>query len=190
MKAAQIIFPFVVGTIALGCGGARGANPQDQRAQTPTAATLVAGRPAPDFTAQDIDGKSVTLSSHIGQQVVLLDFIATWCEPCALEFPHLRTLYRENREKGFIIIAISVDGPETVSNVPGFARRNQLDFPMLLDEDSRIASLYNPKKSAPVTVLIDRSGKIVSIHEGFTPGDEVGLAANVESAIRQPRASR
>ncbi len=169
----------VLGPIIFSCAG------QDGAASSPHAPTTtgVLGAPAPDFTGLDIDGKSVTLSSHLGKNVVLLDFCSTWCEPCVAEFPHLRTLYEANKAKGFIILAISVDGPETVANVPAFARRNQLTFPMLTDETSRIAPLYNPKKTAPLTVLIDRSGKIVLVHEGYTAGDELALAHEVATAL-------
>ncbi len=141
------------------------------------------GSSASDFTARDIEGKTVKLSEHFNKDVVLLNFCATWCEPCVAEFPHLRKMFEANRAKGFLILAISMDGPDTVANVPAFARRNQLNFPMLTDEDSRIASLYNPKKSAPLSVLIDKSGKIVAIREGYNPGDEEFLAKDVAKAL-------
>ena len=85
-------------------------------------------------------------------------------------------MYDANKAKGFVVLGIAMDGPETVANVPAFAKRNQLNFPVLLDEDSRIASLYNPKKSAPLSVLIDKTGKIAAIREGYNPGDEEFLA--------------
>ena len=138
---------------------------------------------ASDFTARDIDGKTVKLSTHLGKDVILLNFCATWCEPCVAEFPHMRRMYDANKAKGLVIYAIAMDGPETVANVPAFAKRNQLNFPVLTDEDSRIASLFNPKKSAPLSVLIDRSGKVVAIREGYNPGDEEFLAADVAKAL-------
>ena len=54
---------------------------------------------------------------------------------------------------------------------------------MLTDEDSRIASLYNPKKTAPFSVLIDRSGRIAVLREGYNPGDEQFLAKDVARAL-------
>jgi peroxiredoxin len=138
---------------------------------------------ASDFSARDIEGKNTALSQYLGKSVVLLNFCATWCEPCVAEFPHLRRIYATNAAKGFVILAIAMDGPETVANVPAFARRNQLNFPVLTDEDSHIASLYNPKKVAPFSVLIDRSGKIISMREGYNPGDEEFLAKDVARAV-------
>jgi peroxiredoxin len=144
---------------------------------------IATGTSASDFQARDIEGKAVKLSDHLGKDVILLNFCATWCEPCVAEFTHLRKMYDANKGKGFVILGVAMDGPETVANVPAFARRNQLNFPMLTDEDSRIASLYNPKKSAPLSVLIDKTGKIVAIREGYNPGDEEFLAKDVAKAL-------
>ncbi len=149
----------------------------------PAAGGVATGASASDFTARDIEGKTVKLSTYLGKQAVLLDFCATWCEPCVAEFPHLRHLYDTNKDKGFIVLAVAMDGPETVANVPAFARRNQLNFPVLTDEDSHIAALYNPKKSAPLSVLIDKQGRVVAIREGYNPGDEEYLAKDVAKVL-------
>ncbi|MFO0669263.1 MAG: hypothetical protein U0235_06475 [Polyangiaceae bacterium] len=76
-----------------------------------------------------------------------------------------------------------MDGPETVAEVPAFAKRNGMTFPVVLDEDSSIASLYNPKKSAPLSVLIDKSGKVVKVHEGYNSGDEVALEKHLRDLL-------
>jgi peroxiredoxin len=180
VRAAIIVSALVMTTGVLGC--ARQEGPATPGAGT-TAASVAAGSSASDFTARDTEGKNLKLSTYLGKEVVLLNFCATWCEPCVAEFPHLRKMYEANKAKGFVILAVAMDGPETVANVPAFAKRNQLNFPMLTDEDSRIASLYNPKKSAPLSVLIDRSGKVMSIREGYNPGDEEFLAKDVAKAL-------
>jgi peroxiredoxin len=143
------------------------------------------GVTASDFSARDIEGRTVRLSAYLGKQVILLNFWQTWCEPCVAEFPHLRRMYEANKDKGFIIFGVAMDGPETVANVPAFAKRNQLNFPVLLDEDSHIAAIYNPKKSAPLSVLIDRSGRIAVIREGYNPGDEDYLAQEVAKVLAE-----
>jgi peroxiredoxin len=140
-------------------------------------------RRATDFTARDIDGKTVRLSDYLGKQAVLLDFCATWCQPCLAELHHLRTLYEKERSRGFVVLAISMDSSDTISDVPAWARRNEIVFPVLLDEDSHIASVYNPKKSAPLTVLIDKSGDIVYVHDGYNAGDEVSLKEHVAKVL-------
>ena len=141
-----------------------------------------AGTIAPDFTGRDVAGKTFRLSDHIGK-VVLLDFWSTYCEPCKAEFPHLHAMYEADRAKGLLVVGVAMDGPETVADVPSFVKRFELDFPVVTDEDSRIASLYNPKKSMPLSVLIDKAGHIVTVREGYNPGDEKLVSADVDKAL-------
>lgn len=76
-----------------------------------------------------------------------------------------------------------MDGPETVADVHAFVTRFGLEFPVVTDEDSRIASLFNPKKSMPLSVLIGRSGHVVAVREGYNPGEEKLLAADVAKEL-------
>ena len=99
-------------------------------------------------------------------------------------------MYEANKDKGFVVFGVAMDGPETMSNVPAFAQRNQLNFPMLYDDDSHIAQLYNPKKSAPFSVLIDKAGEIAAIREGYNPGDEEYLARDVAKVLDGPTAPK
>jgi peroxiredoxin len=161
-------------------GGATTANGGD---------AMKTGTQATDFAARDIDGKTVRLSDYLGKQAVLIDFWSTYCEPCLAEMPHLRKLYAEQKEKGFVVLAVSMDGPETVAEVPSFAKRNNMTFPVLLDEDSHVVSIYNPKKSAPLSVLIDKKGFVVRVREGYNPGDEGLIAADVTSVLSDAPAS-
>jgi len=180
-NAGALLASALVASSILGCNDQpSGPGPNNG---VPSGGAVGAGAAASDFSARDTEGKTVKLSSYLGKDVVLLNFCASWCEPCVAEFPHLRRMYEANKAKGFIILAVAMDGPETVANVPAFAKRNQLNFPMLTDEDSRIASLYNPKKSAPLTVLIDKQGKVAIIREGYNPGDEDFLAKDVAKLL-------
>jgi peroxiredoxin len=94
-------------------------------------------------------------------------------------------MYDSQRARGLLVVGIAMDGPETVADVPSFVKRFELDFPVVTDEDSRIASLYNPKKSMPMGVLVDRTGRITAVREGYTPGDEKLVAADVEKALAE-----
>jgi peroxiredoxin len=145
-----------------------------------------AGAMATDFTTRDIDGKTFRLGDHLGKEVILIDFWATWCQPCLAEFPHLEKMYQEQKSKGFLVVAVSMDGSESIADVPSFARRNNVSFPVVLDEDSHIASIYNPRKSAPLSALIDRKGQVVAIREGYNAGDEVALYADVKKYLGEP----
>lgn len=166
-------------TALLACG------PSTPAAQAPSqGAGSTEGRTvAPDFTARDVEGKTFRLSDHLGKQVILLDFWSTFCEPCKGEMPHLRAIYDDNKDKGMLIVGVAMDGPESIAEVPAFVRRYSVDFPVVLDDDSHIASLYDPKKSMPLSVLIARDGHIIKVREGYNPGEEKLVAADVENAL-------
>lgn len=191
LTASRFLGIVAVGLIGTGgCGGDTNNRPPATSSgdvQRPGAPAT--GATASDFSGRDLDGKTFRLASHLGKQAILLNFWETWCEPCVAEFPHLRRMYEANKDKGFIMLGIAMDGPETVANVPAFVKRNQLNFPVILDEDSQIAAVYNPKKSAPLSVLIDRTGRITVIREGYNPGDEVYLAKEVARIVDGPGAT-
>ena len=167
-------------TASCGVEGAAGSG------ATTAADTKAAGSMATDFAVRDTDGRTFRLSDHLGKEVILLDFWATWCEPCLSEMPHLESIYEENKAKGFLIVALAMDGPETVADVPMFAKRHNMTFPVVLDEDSHVVSIYNPKRSAPLSVLIDRKGRIVRVRESYNSGDENLVASDVAQALAQP----
>jgi peroxiredoxin len=170
----------------LACGG------ETSTAWGPSAPApaTASGAMAPDFTARDLDGRTFRLADHLGKEVVLLDFWSTYCEPCKAEFPHLRSMYDEQKARGLLVVGVAMDGPESVADVPAFARRHHIEFPIVLDDDSRIASLYDPKKSMPLTVLIGRDGRMAVVREGYNPGDEKLLAADVARALDAAAAPR
>lgn len=156
------------------CGGTSA-----QQATTPGADV------APDFTLRDTSGRTVRLSDHRGE-VVLINFWATWCVPCAAELPHLERLYKKYAGRGFTVLAISMDGPESSANVPAHVRRHGLSFPVLLDEETRVVGTYNPKRNAPYTVIIGRGGAIVKTREGYHAGDEVAVESDITAQLDGP----
>jgi peroxiredoxin len=160
--------------------------PASTGAGAPQTPALPKGTRATDFTVRDTKGHTVRLSDYLGKKSILLDFWATYCEPCLGEMPYLEKMYEANKDRGFVIIALAMDGPETVAEVPSFAARNGLTFPVVLDADSHVASIYNPKSSAPLSVLIDKRGDVVRVREGYNPGDEALVAADVASTLTDP----
>ena len=172
-----------VASALVACGAAAPA-----ASSTPVSGALVTT--APDFTARDLDGKTFRLSDHLGREVVLLDFWSTFCEPCKAEFPHLRTMYERDKSRGLLVVGVSMDGPESVADVPAFVRRYGIAFPIIFDDDSRIASLYDPKKSMPLSVLISRDGHILVVREGYNPGDEGLVEGDVARALAEAPAAR
>jgi len=189
-NGAQLGVIVIFGLIAAGCGGqgAPGAGPAPAVAGTsgsesaPAAPTSSGAKP-PDFELPTLDGQSVRLSDHLGKDVVLIDFWATFCDPCLASMPHLDELYRKHKDEGFVVLGISIDGPDSIAQVKGTVAKLGVSFPILLDQETRVVGLYNPKTSAPYSVLIGRDGGIIAKKEGYTTGDSSAVDKDVEAAL-------
>lgn len=158
-----------------GCSGGSGAATPGTTAKSQLA--------PPDFELTTVDGKSERLSEHLGKEVVLLDFWATFCEPCLAGMPHLDALYREHHAQGFTVLGISIDGPDSVAQVKTTVSKLGISFPILLDQETRVVAQYNPKTSAPYSVLIGRDGRILKKQEGYTTGNAAVLDRDVADAL-------
>jgi thiol-disulfide isomerase/thioredoxin len=119
-------------------------------------------RPAPDFTLPDLNSKPVALSSLRGQ-VVLLDFWATWCEPCLEELPDLIRFHEAHKDKGFTMLGLAMDS-EGASLVAPFARQNGIPYPILLSRGDLPEGYAIP--GIPTAYLIDKHGTIVRRYLG------------------------
>ena len=140
-------------------------------------------RPA-DFELPALDGRSVRLSDHLGKDVVLIDFWATFCKPCLAAMPQLDALYEKYRDRGFVVLGVSIDGPDSVAEVRSEVSKLGVSFPILLDQETRVIALYNSRASAPFSVLIGRDGGILQKREGYTTGDAATVEREVEAALK------
>ncbi len=147
-----------------------------------------AAQRASDFTLKDLAGRAWSLGESFPDKVVLLDFWATWCAPCVKELPHLQELQDAYGEKGFQLLTISIDGPDAVADVSAFVARYGFSFPVLLDTESRVISVYNPSLVLPHSVLVDRRGIIRYVHQGYSPGDEQLLEKKIIALLDEPEA--
>ena len=171
-------------------GGAQtGAGASSAQAPASGGAPEAAGPAAPDFTLSSLDGQNVSLRDYHGDKVVLLDFWSTSCDPCLREMPELVKIYKARKDKGFELLAISVDGPDTLAQVSSVARDKGMIFPVLLDSETAVMDQYNPKGEMPFTVLIDRTGSIRLKRAGYQAGDEKSMQALVD-AIDQALAEK
>lgn len=119
-------------------------------------------QPAADFSMSDVNGAKRSLSSYRGK-VVLLDFWATWCEPCLEELPDLARLHDSHKDQGFTLIGVAMDA-EGVAVVGPFVRQNRIPYPILVSGGD-LPSGY-PIPGFPTAFLIDREGKIVRRYVG------------------------
>ena len=117
-----------------------------------------------DFTLKDLSNKDVSLSDFEGK-VIILNFFATWCPPCRHEVPDFVELYNEYNDDGLVIIGVAQDR-EGVSAVKPFAEKNNITYPVLIDDGSA-SKLYGPIRAIPTTLIIDREGNIANKFIGF-----------------------
>jgi len=151
------------GALALGAVVAHYAVPHRHapRVATQNAATRLA---APDFALPQPDGPDLRLSSYRGK-VVLLDFWATWCDPCREEIPHLVELQQRYGDRGLQIIGISMD--DSIEPVSPFYQQFHMNYPVVMGS-AKTGELYGGVLGLPITFLIDRDGRIYSKHIGAT----------------------
>jgi peroxiredoxin len=121
---------------------------------TPPADPIRSGQRAPGFDLPLLDGGTVSLDALRGK-VVLVNFWATWCAPCEAEMPAMQRLYESLRERGFELVAISVDAGR--DEVETFRERIPITFPIALDPEKRAAGAYQSHRF-PESFLVDREG--------------------------------
>lgn len=119
------------------------------------AGVMEVGKPAPDFTLQTPDGEEVSLSDYKGK-VVMINFWASWCEPCRLETPELEKAYEAHKDQGFEILGVNLAENEVTVN--GFIKNQGMTYPVVLDRDKSIAIDTYKVKPLPTSYFVDRDG--------------------------------
>ncbi len=145
------------------------------------------GKPAPEVKFKDLDGKEVTLAQFKGT-VVLVDFWATWCDPCYVEIPWLIEMQQKYAAKGFTVLGVAMD-EEGKSAVTPFLAKERFDvngqklpmnYPIVLGNDD-VADKFGGLLGYPTGFLITRDGKVVKKFQGLTSFDEIAKA--IESQL-------
>jgi len=137
-------------------------------------------KPADDFTLTTADGAPFRLSQHRGK-TVLINFWATWCLPCREEMPALERLHRRHKDRGLVLVAISLDTDPKV--VPPYVKASQLTFPIALDPKAEVANKYGVR-ALPSSFVIDRQGTMTGLALGPRVWDNAASHALVEALTR------
>jgi thiol-disulfide isomerase/thioredoxin len=134
-------------------------------------------KPAGDLRGTLIGGGGYRLSEHRGR-VVLVNFWASWCAPCVLESPMLETVYQQLSGSGIDFVGIDIKDEQQAAQ--SFITDKQMTYPMVYDEPAKTAlQLGIPAGGLPVTVLIDRAGRVAAVYVG--PVQQ----ADIQPALRQ-----
>jgi peroxiredoxin len=124
---------------------------------------------APEFALKDSNGQTVHLADYKGK-VVLLDFWATWCGPCKIEIPWFIEFEQQFKDRGFAVLGVSMD-EDGWDAVKPYMDDLKINYRIMLGNE-QVSDIYGGVESLPTTLLIDRQGKIASIHIGLSQGKE------------------
>ena len=135
-----------------------------------SAASPLQDKSAPDFSLQTLDGKTIRLSEFRGKPVVL-NFWATWCEPCKIEMPWFVELQKQYGPQGLQFLGVAMDDAST-QDIAEFAQKMGVNYPILLGKED-VGTAYGGVQFLPETFYIDRDGKIVDRAFGLKGRGEI-----------------
>jgi cytochrome c biogenesis protein CcmG/thiol:disulfide interchange protein DsbE len=182
MKKLELALTAVVlstSMILAGCGGGGAEGGGAQSAKEGGGHPLM-GAAVPNFSAVTVNGRGRASVKPNEGKVLIVDFWATWCEPCKKSFPKLEDLYVKYKSSGMDIVAVSEDDEK--DGIPGFGSEFGAKFPLVWDDGKAIASKWKPK-SMPSTFVVDRKGIIRFAHFGYHDGEEAEIEREVKSLL-------
>ena len=149
------------------------------RSPTSTAPTAANG------SGWELDnGQRAQISDYKGK-VLLLDFYATWCDPCRAETPHLVYLHQRYAAQGLRIVGLNVGGADDHAEVPAFATEFGIQYLLAVPDDDFVDQYLGLNRNIPQSFIFDRQGKVVKRFVGFGQGSAQELDRTVESTLAQ-----
>lgn len=156
---------------------------ENQAPNTPAVSTARApsAQPAPDFTLTTLDGAPLRLSDLRGK-VVFINLWATWCPPCREELPSMERFYKQYKDRGVEILAVSEDtDPAAVRRM---VAAQGITFPILMDENKRVFNLYRAT-GVPETHLLGKDGRVHGSQIGPFDWTNPGVLAKVDELLQE-----
>ncbi len=139
------------------------------------------GQRGPGFHLSTLDGHRAALEDY-RQKLVVLNFWATWCQPCTLEMPTLEALWREYKDRGLVVLGVSVDRGAPRSLIDPYVRNLQLTFPILLDPEMAMVTAWRVT-GLPATFLVRPGGDIAGIAVGAREWNSAEMKALLERLL-------
>jgi len=132
------------------------------------------------------DGKRARAADYKGK-VVLIDFYATWCEPCRRETPHLVVLYQKYQSQGLEIVGLNVGGEDDYAQVPEYKQTFGIEYSLGIPEDELVEQLLGDNGNIPQTFVINRQGQLIRHLVGFSDARAPELERLIASALQNPQ---
>ncbi len=181
-----MIFVLVAGGFSADCTRQE---PQDENAPTP----VLSGQPQSALPMPPLkpgsqvgwvlpDGSTSKLSDYQGK-VVVLDFYATWCEPCRRSIPHLSALQKQYEGQGFEVVGLNVGGPDDRIKVAGFARELSISYPLGFPDQALTDLFLSDNQTIPQSFVFSRKGELVKRFIGYDASTGTELEKTLEAEV-------
>jgi len=180
-STVTVLSCLAISVAAVGCGGATATGPGPEGG-TPASGGLI-GSPAPEISAAAVTGEGPTSLKDASGRVVVLDFWATFCEPCKKSFPKYQELM-DQFGGDLVVIAVSVDDPEDTKEdqIKEFVKGTGVKFGITWDKEKKSVTQYKPPKM-PTSYIIDKAGVVQHIHAGYESGEEAKIGDEIKALI-------
>jgi len=136
----------------------------------------------PVFRLRDLDNQWQEYADLKGNKLTVVDFWATWCQPCVRSIPLLNKMAAEYTDKGVSFIGVSIDGPRNQSKILPFIHSMGVTYPVLRDVNSELMSELGVT-AVPTLIVFGSDGEQLYFHEGFRPGDEAIIQKHIEKFL-------
>ena len=128
----------------------------------------------PNLRLKMLNGKYAKLYDFLKDGPMIIDFWATWCEPCKKQMRYLDLFHNHFKDLGFKVLTVNTDTPKSMSKVKPYVRTKGFEFNVAVDPNSQIKKKMKIQQM-PTTIIVDQDGTVVYRHKGYVPGDEVGI---------------
>ena len=149
---------------------------------------LKEGQQAPGFTLATLDGGKASPADH-RDKLVILNFWATWCQPCTLEMPSLEALWSRYRDRGLVVIGGAVGGGAPRPLLEAYVRNLKRTFPILLDPDSKTSDRWRVT-AIPATFIVRPGGDVAGMVTGAREWNSREMRALVERLLPHAQGHR
>tara|TARA_B100000073_G_scaffold278011_1_gene238320 strand:+ start:1689 stop:2243 length:555 start_codon:yes stop_codon:yes gene_type:complete len=134
--------------------------------------TLVVGQnKLPNLRMKMLDGSYAKLYDFLKDGPMIIDFWATWCEPCKKQMYHLNKFHQHFKDSGFKVLTVNTDTPKSMGKVKSYIRSKKFKFFVAVDPNGQVKKKLKAELM-PTTILVDRDGSVLYRHQGYYPGDE------------------
>lgn len=138
-------------------------------------------QPAPDFSLKSISGENLRLSEYRGE-VVLVNFWVSWCGPCREQMEILGDLHTQFHDQGLNILSVSIDRKS--KRATELLEQLQPEYPVLIDDQKTVSRLYD-LGDMPFTMLVDHSGAVRAVYEGFKNDDVEAYQTQIAALVAE-----